>query len=143
MKPTYLLLTLALALSTCLYAKDPKPLPDFTKAFPQGKLFEQTKLSGVETYGYSTDLPFKELKKKFMAFLGKGWMEVKTGHEEKKATDEIMKSKGLTLEGHMFFTHPDYPKIQIGLTQIKMQIEGKKFMASITVINSAGLKTGN
>ena len=134
MKPTCLILTLIIAFCTSLSAKEAKALPDFTKAFPQDKLFQQTKISGIETYGYATNLSFAELKKQFIKFLGEGWSEEVTDPEVKKATDEAMKQQGMTLEGNVLFTNPDFPKVQIGLTQMKMELEGKKFLANITVL---------
>lgn len=134
MKPIHLILTLIIAFSASLYAEDSKDLPDFTKAFPQEKLFQQTKISKIETYVYATNVPFVDLKEQFTKFLGKGWMLPEVDPETKKATNEAMKKQGMTFEGNVLFSHQDYPGIKVALTQMKMELEGKKFIVNITVL---------
>ncbi len=122
-----------LGIST-LSAEDGNSFPDLSKAFPTEKLFNQTKLEGIETYAYATDLGFAELKKKFIEFLGKGWSEAKVDPEMEKAANEAMKAQGMAMEGNTLFSNAEFPGVQIGLTQMQLELEGKKFMASITVI---------
>ena len=50
---------------------------------------------GIETYGYSTNLEFKELKKKLIKFLGKNWIEIKNNPDIEDATKEIIKAQGV------------------------------------------------
>jgi len=129
------LLTLLIGLST-LAAEETISFPDLSKAFPTEKLFTQTKLEKIETYAYATNFDFTLLKKKFREFLGKGWTEVKVDPEIEKSTNEAMKAQGMTMEGNTLFFNPEFPGTQIGLTQMKMELEGKKFMANITVIRN-------
>ena len=136
MKPLLSLLLISFLSSSLLCAGEPKELPDFSKAFPTEKLFNQTKLGRIESYGYATDLAFGDLKKKFREYLGKGWSEAEVDHEIEQSTNEAMKQQGMTMEGNTLFTNPAFPGVQIGLTQVKMALEGKKFLANITVIRN-------
>ena len=45
-----------------------------------------------------------------------------------------MKDQGVVLEGNKIFANPAYPGIKLGLTQMKMAIEGKMFLAQVLVI---------
>lgn len=125
-----------------LCAQDPKPFPDCAKAFPTEKLFTQTKMGSFETYAYATDFDFAELKKKFREFLGEGWTEEEIDPEVNKAASEAMKAQGKVMEGNVLFSNPVFPDVRIGLTQIRMEIEGKKFMASIAVIRTPAELSG-
>ena len=104
-------------------------LPDLAKAFPGEKLFSQTKLEGTESYGYATDLPFEELKKMLTAFLGNGWKETEM---DASVFKEVARQNDALL-GNANFTNPAFPGVQIGLTQIKQELEGKKSAAVIAV----------
>ncbi len=117
-----------------LSAEDRNSIPDLAKAFPTEKLFNQTKMEGIETYAYATNLGFADLKKKFIEFLGKSWSEAKVDPEMEKAANAAMKAQGMAMEGNTLFTNTEFPGIQIGLTQMKLELEGKKFMANITVM---------
>ncbi|NNC89603.1 MAG: hypothetical protein HKN82_14200 [Akkermansiaceae bacterium] len=131
MKPLLPLLFASILNSPLLLAEESKGIPDLAKAFPTEKLFNQTNLEGLESYSYATNLEFAELKKKFGEYLGKDW---KVDPEIEKATKEAMEKRDLAMEGNSLFSNPEFPGVQIGLTQIKMELEGKKFVASVTVI---------
>jgi len=134
MKPVYLLLILFLTFRLNLGAEEVKTLPDFAKAFPQEKLLLQSKVAGIETYGYATNLPFKDIKKLFIEFLGNGWVEPETNPEVEEATSEMIEQQGMTLEGNVLFSNSAYAEVQIGLTQMKMDLDGKQFLVNITVL---------
>lgn len=119
----FFMLTSAVAL---VLADQADPLPDFSKAFPKEKLWSQTKLDGIKTYSYATDVQFRDLKKGFIRFLGHGW----TGVSMTDAPDDD--AEGIT--GNVIFTNPKHPHIQVGLTQMGMEFLGKKFMVNITVL---------
>jgi hypothetical protein len=104
-------------------------LPDLAKAFPGEKLFSQTKLMGTESYGFATDLPFEELKKRLAAFLGGGWQET----EMDPAVLKEAARRNDALLGNANFTNPAFPGVQVGLTQIKQEMEGRKSAAVIAV----------
>jgi hypothetical protein len=142
MKTLHAFLSASLIGISTLFAEDGRSLPDLSKAFPSEKLFNQTKLEGIETYAYATDFDFADLKKKFIEFLGKGWTEAKVDPEIEKSTNEAMKAQGMAMEGNTLFSNPEFPGTQIGLTQMKMELEGKKFMANITVIRNKAEQSG-
>lgn len=128
-----LALFIGLTIST---AEEVMPLPDLSKAFPTEKLFTQTKLAGIEVYAYATNHDFATLKKELQVFLGEGWTEVKVNPVIEKVTNETIKAQGVEMEGNTLFSHPEYPHTQIGLTQMKMDLVGKKFIANITVVRN-------
>jgi hypothetical protein len=53
-----------------------------------------------------------------------------------------MKAQGMAMEGNTLFSNPEFPGTQIGLTQMKMELAGKKFMANITVIRNKAEQAG-
>jgi hypothetical protein len=127
------LLICIISIST-LFAEDTGRFPDLSKVFPNEDLFMQTKMNGIETYAYATDVEFDKLKRKFSDYLGKKWTEMKYDPEILQSTHEVMKAENMVIEGNSIFTNPDYPGIYVGLTQMKMEVEGKKYMVNITVI---------
>lgn len=138
MKNLYPIILLLFLSSSFLAAEESKPFPDLSKAFPTEKLFNQTKIEGIETYGYLTNLDFANLNQKFTEFLGKNWGEAEVDSEIKKINNQGMQDQGVEIEGFILFSSPDFPDVQISLAQMKMEIENKQFMAIITVIRSNG-----
>ena len=109
-------------------------IPDLSKAFPGEKIFSQSKLQGIETYSYLTNASFAELKKQFQAYLGAEWKEVTIDTEVAKQADEIVADSGFNMEGNTLFENAKHPGVQIGLTQMPMELEGKKYLANITLL---------
>jgi hypothetical protein len=110
-------------------ADQTNPLPDFSKALPKAVLWNQTKLNGIETYSYATDVEFSDLKKRFIKFLGRGWTEASMADVLDDTSEKITRN--------VIFTNPDYPGIQVGLTLMGMEFMGKQFMVSITILTEA------
>ena len=133
MKTLHLITILTVASFLSCNAED-KKLPDLSKAFPAEKLFSQSKLGGMETYSWATDLAYVDLEKKFLKYVGPGWVQQKTDKENQARIDKSMKDQGVVLEGNKIFANPAYPGIKLGLTQMKMAIEGKMFLAQVLVI---------
>lgn len=131
MKPLFSLFFASVLSSSLLFSAESKAYPDLSKAFPTEQLFNQTKLEGIETYSYLTNREFAELKEGFSKYLGKGW---EVDPEMEKFTKEAIEKKGIAMEGTSLFSNPKFPGVQIGLTQVKMELGNKKFVTSVTVI---------
>lgn len=126
MKMLSVLLFTLTSVTGLAFAEQASSLPDFSKAFPKETLWNQTKLDDVKTYSYATNVEFKDLKKTFVQFLGRGWSEV--------SMEEVFDDAQEGIKGNVIFTNPDHPGIQIGLTQMSMEFMGKQFMVNITVL---------
>ena len=127
MKILLLLTTASFFLCSLSLAGDKNKFPDLTKAFPKEKLISQSEISGIRSYAYASDLNYLELQAAFLKFLGEGWIEVPVDPKTKKMANE-------GLEGNVLFSNPDFKDTQIGLTQMKMPVEGKKYLVSIVVM---------
>lgn len=110
-------------------------LPDLANAFPGEKLFNKSQMGGLHTYIYLTNLEFADLKKQLLTHLGKDWKEIDFGQHDidraNQADGEKFKTAGNTL-----FKSPAHPGIQIGLTQISTEINGKKYITTLTLLHT-------
>ncbi|MGJ8678451.1 MAG: hypothetical protein ACSHX0_13115 [Akkermansiaceae bacterium] len=127
-----LLLTLIALITFCGLSNAAEKLPDFTKVFPDEKLMQTMKLENIETYSYLTNSDFDILAKTFSEFLGDKWAADDFDISENPELAKQIKDVDV-----MTFSNPAYPEISIGLARMKMEIEGKKFLISISVTKTS------
>jgi hypothetical protein len=132
MKMLSVLLFMLTSVAGLAFADQASSLPDFSKAFPEETLWDQTKLDDLETYSYATNVEFKDLKKIFVQFLGHGWTEV--------SMEEVLDDAQEGIKGSVIFTNSDHPGIQVGLTQMSMEFMEKQFMVNVTVLTESKKK---
>jgi len=123
MKLIHTSLLLLIINTVAMSEEAPQKLPDFTKVFPNEKMVSQSNIQNIQSYAYATNMNLADLKKVFSEYLGKQWIEVDIDKETKKAVTNTA-----------LYRNPAFPKVQIGISLMCMEVEGKKSLVGITVI---------
>jgi hypothetical protein len=129
-----LILTLSLMIVCGYDCKAAKPgFPDFSKTFPTEELLEKdvTEVAEhMETHHFATDLPYIDLEKLLLKFLGEGW-------SKQKIADKNGEMQDVMQEGFRIFSNPKHPDLTVGLARIgsmpgkEIPANGKKAVAVI------------
>lgn len=111
-------------------------IPDLAKAFPGEDVFSKTQLDDLETYSYLTNATLAEHKQKLLNYLGKGWKEDTTAKDLLKDRKDLDQLEDGTPIGTTLYVNPAFPEISIGISQVKMDLSGKKYLTSIVLIRN-------
>ena len=109
-------------------------LPDFSKAFPDETLLTQGNAEeGVMAYLYGSDLCFRELKKKFVGFIGGSWKEIEIDEDTEAQINRAIENQNMPFSGYAVFTNNSFPGVEITLTQVDRAILENSSLVTILV----------
>ena len=114
--------------------------PDFSKAFPKEKLFNEANLGNTLSYTYLTDSEYKDLEKQLIKFLGDDWKkdDPVDGIKEDEELAAMFKKQGMEFKGMISLSRKGDPGTIAILQMIKMKtkIAGKDTLLTLTVVSS-------
>jgi hypothetical protein len=93
---------------------------DITSIFVDDTLLNKETDGTTQSYNYSTNTPFKELKIAMMDLLGDEWRELQTSEPQK--------------EHRVVFINPKQPSTQIWLSQDEHEFAEDRFVVSLTLL---------
>jgi len=110
----------ALFLVGCVTPQTESSEIDITTIFANDTLINKESDGSSNTYTYSTNTHFEELKVALIELLGNGWSELQTNEPQ-------MKSKAV-------FINPKQPDKQVWLSQKEREFAGGRFVVSLTLL---------
>jgi hypothetical protein len=125
MKLSVIILIAGTFLTSLAASKEQQALPDFLKFAKKHILYDWEKSSSEESYLFTTDSSFAELKKEISEQLGSKWIA------ELRETEE-----NETEEKFVVFRHPKRPDVQIWFRHQKVDLMGKEFSVNINVLKN-------
>lgn len=125
MKLSVIILIAGTCLAGLAASKEQQDLPDFLKLAKKHILYDWEKNSSDESYLFTTDSSFSELKKEICEQLGSEWIAELREKEENE-----------TEEKFVVFRHPKRPDIQIWFRHQKADFMGKEFRVSLDVLKN-------
>jgi hypothetical protein len=125
MKLSVIILVAGTLVASLAASKEQQDLPDFLKFSKKHILYDWEKNSSDESYLFTTDSSFAELKKEISEQLGTEW----TAELRETEEDEIE-------ERFVVFRLPKRPDVQIWFRHQKADFMGKKFRVSLDVLKN-------
>jgi hypothetical protein len=123
MKLSAIILIAGTCLVSLATSKEQQDFPDFLKLSKKHILYNWEKNSSNESYLFTTDSSFTELKKEISEQLGSEWIAELRKTEENESKEKFV-----------VFRHPKRPDVQIWFRHQKVDFMGKEFSVSLDVL---------